>query len=131
MKGTVGQGLFYSSTSDLRLSSFADASWSSCPDTRHSVSGLCMFVGSALIAWKSNKQDTVSCSSAESEYRAMSEAVREVIWFRNLLEDLWIDHSGPTPLYCDNTAAIHIANNAVFHERSVIAILYASELSQE
>lgn len=118
LKGTVGQSLFYSSTSDLRLSSFADASWSSCPDTRRSVSGLCMFVGSALIAWKSNKQDTVSCSSAESGYRAMSEAVREVIWFRNLLEDLWIDHSGPTPLYCDNTAAIHIANNAVFHERT-------------
>lgn len=118
LKGTVGQGLFYSSTSDLKLSAFADADWGSCGDTRRSVSGLCVFVGTALIVWKSNKQDTVSCSTAESEYRAMSEAVREMIWFRNLFEDLWIGSTGPAPLYCDNTAAIHIANNSVFHERT-------------
>ena len=118
LKGTVGQGLFYSSNSDMRLFAFVDASWSSCPDTRCSVSRLCMFVGSALIAWKSNKQATVSCSSAESVYRAMSKAVREVIWFLNLLEDLWVVHPGRTPLYYDNIAAIHIANNTVFHEQT-------------
>lgn len=118
LKGTVGQGLFYSSTSDMKLSAFADADWGTCPDTRRSVSGLCMFVGPALVAWKSNKQDTVSWSSAESEYRAMAEAVKEMIWFRNLLQDLWVDNPGPPPLFCDNTAAIHIANNAVFHERT-------------
>lgn len=117
LKGTVGQGLFYSAQSDLKLSAFADADWSGCPDSRRSVSSLCMFVGPTLISWKSNKQDVVSNSSPESEYRAMSDAVREMLWFRNLLEDLWIDISEAAPLYCDNTAALHIANNSVFHER--------------
>lgn len=118
LKGTVGQGVFYSSSSDLKLSAFADADWGSCGDTRRSVSRLCMFVGNALIVWKSNKQDTVSCSSTESEYRAMSESVREIILFRNLLEDLWIVSTGPAPLYCNRNDAIHIANNSVFHERT-------------
>lgn len=118
LKGTVGLGLFYSACSDLKLSAFTDADWGSCPDTRQSVSGLCVFVGSSLITWKSNKQDTVSSSSAESEYRAMSEAVKEMLWFRNMMEDLWIETREAAPLYCDNTAAIHIANNAVFHERT-------------
>ncbi|KAL0846098.1 hypothetical protein Bca101_019344 [Brassica carinata] len=118
LKGTIGQGLFYPSQSDLKLSAFADADWSGCPDTRRSVSGFCMFVGPALISWKSNKQEVVSNSSAESEYRAMSDAVREMLWFRNLLEDFWLDISEAAPLYCDNTAALHIANNSVFHERT-------------
>ena len=104
--------------SDMKLSAFADADWGSCSDTRRSVSGFCMFVGTSLIAWKSNKQDTVSNSSAESEYRAVADAVREIMSFRFLLEDLWVDVSDATPLYCDNTAAIHIANNSVFHERT-------------
>lgn len=41
-----------------------------------------------------------------------------MLWFQNLLEDLWIDISETAPLYCDNTAALHIVNNSVFHERT-------------
>lgn len=40
-----------------------------------------MFVGPALISWKSNKKDVVSNSSTESEYCAMSDAVREMLRF--------------------------------------------------
>lgn len=116
LKGTVGQGLFYSAMSDMKLSAFADADWGFCPDTTRSVSGFCMFVGHSLIAWKLNKQNTVSNSSAESEYCDMADAVREIMRFCFLLEDLWVDVSDATPLYCDNTAAIHIANNYVFSQ---------------
>lgn len=77
-----------------------------------------MFLGGSLIAWKSKKQDTVSCSSAESEYRAMGFAVKEVEWLVNLLAEFECPQPQSIAFYCDSTAAIHIANNSVFHERT-------------
>ena len=41
-----------------------------------------------LISWKSKKQDLVARSSAETEYRAMTLATRELIWLRQLLQEL-------------------------------------------
>lgn len=77
-----------------------------------------LFLGNSLISWKSKKQDVASHSSAESEYRAMSFAVKEVIWIVNLLNELQASETKPVAFYCDSTAAIHIANNPVFHERT-------------
>lgn len=76
-----------------------------------------MFLGTSLISWKSKKQDTVSCSYAESEYRAMSFAVKEVEWLVNLLDEFDGPQCQSVSFYCNSTAAIHITNNPVFHER--------------
>nr|GEV48199.1 putative reverse transcriptase, RNA-dependent DNA polymerase, Gag-polypeptide of LTR copia-type [Tanacetum cinerariifolium] len=54
----------------------------------------------------------------KAEYRAMASTVSEVLWDRWLLGELRVDTSSPTPLFCDNQAACHIANNPVFHERT-------------
>jgi len=54
-------------------------------DTRHSVTGWCMFLGNAFISWKSKKQYIVSKSSTESEYHTMSSACSEITWFHGLL----------------------------------------------
>lgn len=35
-----------------------------------------------------------------------------------MLQEIGILVQEPTPLYCDNQAAIHIASNHVFHERT-------------
>jgi len=50
IKGTIGQGLFYSSQAQLQLQVFADASFQSCKDTRRSTNGYCMFLGTSLIS---------------------------------------------------------------------------------
>ena len=48
----------------------------------------------------------------------MTGACCELSWLRSLLTNLRILHPKPTLLYCDNTAALHIAVNLVFHERT-------------
>ena len=77
-----------------------------------------MFLGDALISWKCKKQDRVSKSSTEAEYCAMSTACSEIVWLCGLLEELGFPHTTSTPLYVDNTSAIQIATNPVFHERT-------------
>ncbi|OMO98301.1 Reverse transcriptase, RNA-dependent DNA polymerase [Corchorus capsularis] len=114
LKSSPGQGILLSSLSDFKLRAFSDSDWASCPDTRRSLTGFCILLGSSPISWKTKKQQTVSCSSAESEYRAMVFTCREIVLLQSLLHDFGISQCTPASLHCDNKAALHIAANPVF-----------------
>jgi hypothetical protein len=118
VKNSPGKGLYFPATTECILRGFVDADWASCPDTRRSVTGFCFYLGSSLICWRSKKQPTVSKSSSESEYRALSSASSEAQWLYYLLQDFKIPPKRPIDLYCDNLSAIYIATNPVFHERT-------------
>lgn len=77
-----------------------------------------MFLRDSLISWKYMKQDNISKSFTEAEYRAMSAACAEIIWLLGLLSSLNFPVEDATPLYADNTSAIHIIENPVFHEHT-------------
>ncbi|GKV50103.1 hypothetical protein SLEP1_g56818 [Rubroshorea leprosula] len=89
-----------------------------CPTTRRSTTGYLTLLSNSPISWKTKKQSTVSRSSAEVEYRAMASTVSELLWLKGLLKTLGVDTSQPMQLHCDNQAAIHIATNPIFHERT-------------
>ncbi|XP_022867077.1 uncharacterized protein LOC111386830 [Olea europaea var. sylvestris] len=116
--GTCFQSLLFPSTSSLVLRAYSDVDWASDPIDRKSTTGFCVFLGDSLISWKSKKQIVVSCSSTEAEYRAMATSTTEIMWLQWLLADMGVSHSSPTPMYCDNTSAIQISHNSVFHERT-------------
>ncbi|XP_019091080.1 PREDICTED: uncharacterized protein LOC109128695 [Camelina sativa] len=118
LKGTIGQGLFYGKDDYFSLRGFSDADWGACPDNRRSVTGYAIFIGQSLVSWRSKKQDMVSMSSAESEYRAMSVITKELLWFTYLLKALRVPFSLPVYLYCDNQATLYIASNSIYHERT-------------
>uniref|UniRef100_A0A2N9FA52 Uncharacterized protein n=1 Tax=Fagus sylvatica TaxID=28930 RepID=A0A2N9FA52_FAGSY len=106
------------SHSSLTLYGFSDADWAGCPNTRRSTTGYCIYLGANCISWASKKQATVSRSSAEAEYRAMASAAAELTWLTYLLHDLGISLPTPPVLFCDNTSALHMTVNPVFHART-------------
>ncbi|CAA0814951.1 cysteine-rich RLK (RECEPTOR-like protein kinase) 8 [Striga hermonthica] len=116
LKGQPSLGLFYPSCALSTLSAYSDADWGSCPDSRRSLTGYCVFFGKSLIAWKTKKQVMVSRSSAEAECRALGSTVCELKWLSYLLHDLRITFTTPVPLWCDNQAVLYIVANPVFHE---------------
>lgn len=118
LKGSSSQGIFLRSDSDLTITAYCDSDWAACLLTRRSLSAYIIYLGHSPISWKTKKQKTVSCSSAEAEYRAMAYTLREIKWLRALLKTFGFQNSRPTPLHCDSKAAIHIAANPVFHERT-------------
>lgn len=118
LKGTAGQGILLKSGHDLQLSIYCDADWASCPMTRRSLTAYVAMIGGSPVSWKTKKQNVVSHSSAEAEYRAMSIATREVKWLRQLLTDLGFAPKTPSRLFCDSKSALYIASNPVFHERT-------------
>jgi hypothetical protein len=69
------------------------------------------------ISWNSKRQSTVATSTAEAEYMAMYETVREILWVQKLMLDL-IFKCDSVKIHCDNQSAIHIAKNPVMHQWS-------------
>ncbi|XP_019087371.1 PREDICTED: uncharacterized protein LOC109127258 [Camelina sativa] len=118
LKGTPGQGVLLSSECDLKLYGWCDSDWGGCPLTRRSVSGWFVTLGSSPISWKTKKQKVAARSSAEAEYRCMALTVKELEWLRHLMADFGVSQREPTDLHCDNEAALYIAANPVFHERT-------------
>ncbi|KAL0361757.1 UNVERIFIED_CONTAM: Retrovirus-related Pol polyprotein from transposon RE1 [Sesamum radiatum] len=107
LKGTPCIGLFFPVEANFSLKAYSDADWAACVDTRRSLTGYCIFLGSALISWKTKKQSTVFRSTAEAEYRSMGTTVCELTWIFNLLQDLNITIPTPIPFLCDNSRFTH------------------------
>ena len=118
IKGIPSQGLLLPSENNLRLQAYCDSDWDGCQTSRRSISGFCIFLGNSIISWKSKEQTNVSKSSAKAEYQAMANTCLELTWLRYILQDLKVPLSEPALLYCDNQAALHIAANPVFYERT-------------
>ncbi|KAF5823492.1 putative RNA-directed DNA polymerase [Helianthus annuus] len=118
LKSGPGCGLLFKKDDKLGLVGFVDSDWAKCLSTRKSVTGYCVYLGGSLVSWKSKKQSTVSRSTGEAEYRAMCSATCEIMWLLNLLREVGVNCELPVKLYCDSKAAISIAANPVFHEKT-------------
>ncbi|GJY11614.1 uncharacterized mitochondrial protein-like protein [Tanacetum coccineum] len=71
----------------MALTAYADADHAGCQDTRRSTSGSAQFLGDKLVSWSSKKQTSMSISSTEAEYIAMSGCCAQILWMRSQLSD--------------------------------------------
>jgi len=116
VRGTLHLGLLLRPSSSTDLVVYTDVDWVGCPDTHKSTSGYAVFLGDNLISWSSKRQNTVSRSSAEAEYRAVANGVAEATWLRQWLHELHAPLCRATLVYCDNISAVYISSNPVQHQ---------------
>ncbi|GJT55037.1 ribonuclease H-like domain-containing protein [Tanacetum coccineum] len=90
LKGCPGFGIHFMKTSGMFLKAFSDADWAKCSVTRKSITGYCIFLNNSLISWKSKKQNTLSKSYTEAEYRALA-SVNTNLVFHERTKHLEVD----------------------------------------
>ena len=79
IKNTLYYGLTYSHDSDLSPSTFVDADYGGCRDTRWSTSGYIFTMAGGAVTWSSKQQTTVALSTVEVEYIAMSQCAQQMV----------------------------------------------------
>ncbi|XP_019097488.1 PREDICTED: uncharacterized protein LOC109131245 [Camelina sativa] len=88
IKGTTTMSITFDKNTDYKLTAYSDSDYAGCQKSSRSTGGFCTFLGRNMISWSSRKQDTVSKSSTEAEYRAMSKTASKITWlvaFGNLI----------------------------------------------
>lgn len=118
LQDKIDHGVQLHKSSSMSLTAYTGADWAGCPDTRRSTSGYCIYLGDNLVSWSSKRQETVSRSSSEAEYKGVANAVAETCWIRNLLLELKCPITSATLVYCDNVSVVYLSNNPVKHQRT-------------
>ena len=112
LKGTVNYGLQYSRDAREQCVGFCDADWADDTNDRKSVSGYLFQLNGCSVCWRSKKQPCVALSTAEAEYIALSAAVQEALWMKQLLTDLNVNIKTTMTIYEDNKAAISMSKKS-------------------
>lgn len=118
LKDSPYRGLFFNSGSNTSgIKDFSNSDWASCPTIRRSTIEFAIFLNENLISWQTKKQHAMARSSTEAEYRALAYTTCEIVWLKQLLEEMGINL--PTPvLFTDSSSAAAITTNPVLHQRT-------------
>ena len=90
------------------IEGFSDSDWAGCVDTQRSTSGFVWIMSGGAICWRSKLQAIVTLSSMEAEYVGATPAVQEVVWLRDLLQELGVADATPSLLNMDNHGAVSL-----------------------
>ena len=121
VRRTSSMGISFSRGSPMGvgLQGFADADFASKATDRRSVSGCVVMCCGGVIAWFSRTQKCVTLSTTEAEYVALGDAVKELLFIRQVW--LFFLPSAPMPLipvFEDNEGAIALASNPISNNNS-------------
>jgi hypothetical protein len=102
---------------DETFFTYTDADLAGDKDTMKSTGGFVVMMAGGPVSWRSKRQTTVSLSTTEAEYVAGVDAGKEIVWMRNLLQELEYGLTGASTLLMDNQSAIVVARNPEHHGR--------------
>lgn len=107
---------------NYNISVFSDADFASNKDDRTSMSGQIALLGNSPISWRSAKQKNVSLSTMESEFVALTDAAKEMIWLDRILDECvthkLIKSKIKTKLLVDNQSAIFYVKSPIENLRN-------------
>uniref|UniRef100_A0AAV1VDR1 Integrase catalytic domain-containing protein n=1 Tax=Peronospora matthiolae TaxID=2874970 RepID=A0AAV1VDR1_9STRA len=122
LPGTKSHGICFKPDDKINFCGYSDADWAGDHADRKSTSGYAFTLMGAPVSWGSKKQSSVSLSTSEAEYIALSLAIQEGKWVHRLLceiLDAAEDKSGPElKIMEDNQTCIKMTNNPVNHGRA-------------
>lgn len=82
-----------------------------------SISGTCHLLGNSLVSWHNKKQANVVLSTIDVAYVVGGIFCVQIIWMTHQLSDYGVDLV-VFPIKCDNTSAINLTKNLVFHSHA-------------
>ena len=119
LRGTINYGIVYKQGCRKALTCYSDSDHAGDLQTGRSTTGVVCLYSGGVIAWKSQKQTSVAISTTEAELVAASEASKEIIWLKRLMNEMTTLESIPI-LNIDNESTLKLAQNPPyeFHQRT-------------
>lgn len=117
LQGTSNMGIVLHVDSPPILHAFSDADWARDKDDYISTTAYIVYIGKNPISWCSRKQKTRARSSTEAEYRAVAATTADILWVKNILQELGQLTTQQPVIYCDNVGATYVCANPVFHSK--------------
>lgn len=120
LKGTPSRALIYTRglPNPLQLTSWADADWAACTDTRRSVSGRVTSLHGGAVDWGAIRQPTVATSTAEAEFLSANVSSKVIEWLLSVLDALRVPRGRPVPMYEDNRACRMMSESRAVRDRT-------------
>ena len=100
------------------MEGLSDSSFGEDKDLRLSAYGYVVYLCGAPVASKSKMGRSVTLSSTEAEYFAVSEVAKEILFIKQLLETVGINVQLPIIVRVDNVGAIFLGNNFSVGQRT-------------
>jgi len=122
LRSTKGMGIQYGPETP-NLTGYSDADYGGDKSDRKSTTGNVFLLAGGAVSWLSRKQRSVSTSTTEAEYIALSTCAKQAVWLAQLLRDIgYAQYLGDSPwttnLRGDNQSSLALVRNPQIHERS-------------
>ena len=118
LKGTIDLKITYSASGLLTPVGYADADLGGCLDTGRSTSGYVFIACGGPICWSSKRQQRISTSTTEAEYKALCHAGQTALWVDNFFSEIGVEVDRPLTIYTDNKGALDISKHATQHGKT-------------